>query len=105
MKISSDIMVKIRNVQNKILRIYAEKTKILFTFKERYLAYYAILYFRTVLYEKVRGIARMTLQNRVITGVIAFAEHLLESESRTDISQLVRYSGGQSQTSSAPVQK
>ncbi|MDI0490170.1 helix-turn-helix transcriptional regulator [Escherichia coli] len=35
----------------------------------------------------------MTLQNKVIAGVIAFAEHLLESELRSDISQLVRYSG------------
>ncbi len=35
----------------------------------------------------------MTLQNKVISGVIAFAEHLLESELRSDISQLVRYSG------------
>lgn len=35
----------------------------------------------------------MTLQNKVIDGVIAFAESLLESESRTEISQLVRYSG------------
>lgn len=35
----------------------------------------------------------MTLQNKVIAGVIEFAEHLLESESLTDISQVVRYSG------------
>ncbi|EJY0871542.1 helix-turn-helix transcriptional regulator [Escherichia coli] len=86
-------MVKIRKVQYKILRIYAETAKILFIFTEKHLAYYAILYFRSVLYGKVWGIVRMTLQNRVIISVIAFAEHLLESESRSDISQLVRYSG------------
>lgn len=35
----------------------------------------------------------MTLQNKVIADVIAFAERLLECELRSDISQLVRYSG------------
>lgn len=62
-------------------------------FTERYLAFYAVSYFWTVLCEKVRDVSRMTLQNKVIAGVIAFAEHLLESELRSDISQLVRYSG------------
>ncbi|WP_244576799.1 helix-turn-helix transcriptional regulator [Escherichia coli] len=93
MNISSDIMIKIRNIQDKILKIYTETAKILFIFTERYLAYYAIPYFRAVLYEKVRGISRMILQNRVIADVIAFAEHLLERESRADIGLLVKYSG------------
>ncbi len=66
-------MVKIRNTEDKILRIYTGTS--------------------WVLYEKVRDVSRMTLQNKVIAGVIAFAEHLLESELRSDISQLVRYSG------------
>ncbi|WP_407906387.1 helix-turn-helix domain-containing protein [Escherichia coli] len=86
-------MAKIRNTEDKILRVYTGTLRVLFIFTERYLAFYGISYFRTVLYEKVRDVSRMTLQNKVIAGVIAFAEHLLESESRSDISQLVRYSG------------
>ncbi len=35
----------------------------------------------------------MTLQNKVITDVIEFAERLLESGVRTDVSHLVKYSG------------
>lgn len=35
----------------------------------------------------------MTLQNKVIADVIAFVEHLLERDSRTNICQLVKYSG------------
>lgn len=86
-------MVKIRNTEDKILRVYTGTLRVLLIFTERYLAFYAVSYFWTVLCEKVRDVSRMTLQNKVIAGVIAFAEHLLESELRSDISQLVRYSG------------
>ncbi len=50
------------------------------------LAYCAMLYFRAVLYEKTGTL----LQNKAIAVVIAFAEYLLERESRIVICQLVR---------------
>lgn len=48
-------MVKFRDIQDNDLRIHTETAKILFMFTERHLVYYVMLYFRAVLYEKVRA--------------------------------------------------